>query len=101
VPQEIILDCDPGIDDAFAIAFAWGHPDLEISGITTVAGNVSLDKATTNALRVCEFLGADRLPVVAGSSRPLLRTPLTARRIWTGRSTAPATHNRTESWPRR
>ena len=78
MPQKIILDCDPGIDDAFAIAFAWGHPDLEIRGITTVAGNVSLEKTTTNALRVCEFLGADRLPVVAGSPRPLLRPPLTA-----------------------
>ncbi len=79
MPQKIILDCDPGIDDALAIAFAWGHPDLEIRGITTVAGNVSLDKTTANALRVCEFLGAVEIPVVAGSPRPLLRQPLTSR----------------------
>ncbi len=79
VPQKIILDCDPGIDDALAIVFAWGHPDLEILGITTVAGNVSLDKTTANALRVCEFIGAADVPVVAGSPRPLLRPPLTSR----------------------
>ncbi len=78
MPQKIILDCDPGIDDALAIVFAWGHPDLEIRGITTVAGNVSLDKTTANALRVCEFVGAADVPVVAGSPRPLLRPPLTA-----------------------
>jgi purine nucleosidase len=78
VPQKIILDCDPGIDDALAIVFAWGHPDLEILGITTVAGNVSLAKTTANALRVCEFVGTVDVPVVAGSPRPLLRTPLTA-----------------------
>jgi purine nucleosidase len=78
VPQKIILDCDPGIDDALAIAFAWGHPDLEVCGITTVAGNVGLDLTTANALRVCEFLGAANIPVVAGSPRPLLRQALTA-----------------------
>jgi inosine-uridine nucleoside N-ribohydrolase len=76
--QKIIMDCDPGIDDALAIAFAWGHPDLELLGITTVAGNVSLAKTTANALRVCEFIGAAAVPVVAGSPRPLLRTPMTA-----------------------
>jgi inosine-uridine nucleoside N-ribohydrolase len=80
VPQKIILDCDPGIDDALAIVFAWGHPDLDLLGVTTVAGNVSLDKTTANALRVCEFIGAVDVPVVAGSPRPLLRPPLTAHR---------------------
>jgi purine nucleosidase len=78
VPHKIILDCDPGIDDALAIAFAWGNADLEICGITTVGGNVSLERTTANALRVCEFLGAGGIPVVAGSPRPLLRPPLTA-----------------------
>jgi purine nucleosidase len=78
VTQKIILDCDPGIDDALAIVFAWGHPDLELVGITTVAGNVGLDKTTANALRVCEFIGAADVPVVAGSQRPLLRAPMTA-----------------------
>ena len=49
----IILDCDPGIDDALAIAFAHGHPGIELIGITTVAGNVGLAKTTANALAVC------------------------------------------------
>jgi len=49
MPTTIILDCDPGIDDALAIAFAHGHPDIELAGITTVAGNVGLAKTTANA----------------------------------------------------
>ena len=59
----IILDCDPGIDDALAIAFAHGHPDLDLIGITTVAGNVGLAKTTANALAVCEYIGAAGTPV--------------------------------------
>ncbi|HEY4853028.1 MAG TPA: nucleoside hydrolase, partial [Streptosporangiaceae bacterium] len=55
MPTRIILDCDPGIDDALAIAFAHGHPGIELAGITTVAGNVGLAKTTANALAVCEF----------------------------------------------
>lgn len=78
--QKILMDCDPGIDDALAIVFAWGHPDLELLGITTVAGNVGLDKTTANAIRVREFIGAVDVPVVAGSPRPLLRAPITADR---------------------
>jgi purine nucleosidase len=51
-PRSIILDCDPGIDDALAIAFACGHPGLELLGLTTVSGNVDLAKTTANALSV-------------------------------------------------
>jgi purine nucleosidase len=76
-PQKIILDCDPGIDDALAIVFAHGHPGLEICGITTVAGNVGLELTTANALRVAELLGLAR-PVTAGSPGPLLPGPLRA-----------------------
>jgi purine nucleosidase len=71
MPTRIILDCDPGIDDALAIAFAHGHPGIELAGITTVAGNVGLDKTTANALAVCEFTGAG----------PLLRPALDARQV--------------------
>ena len=66
MPTKIILDCDPGIDDALAIAFAHGHPGIELVGITTVAGNVGLAKTTANALAVCEFIGAAGTPVTAG-----------------------------------
>ena len=71
--RKVILDCDPGIDDAFAIAFGCGHPGLELCGVTTVTGNVGLGKTTHNALAVLEFLGRADVPVAAGSPAPLLR----------------------------
>jgi purine nucleosidase len=77
----IILDCDPGIDDALAIAFAHGHPGIELVGITTVAGNVGLAKTTANALAVSEFVGAAGTPVTAGCAGPLLRPALDARQV--------------------
>ena len=77
----IILDCDPGIDDALAIAFAHGHPGIDLVGITTVAGNVGLAKTTANALTVCEFIGAAGTPVTAGCAGPLLRPALDARQV--------------------
>jgi purine nucleosidase len=77
----IILDCDPGIDDALAIAFAHGHPGIDLLGITTVAGNAGLAQTTMNALAVCEFIGAARTPVTAGSVGPLLRPALDARHV--------------------
>jgi purine nucleosidase len=78
---KIILDCDPGIDDALAIAFAHGHPGLELLGITTVAGNVGLAQTTANALAVCEFIGAAGTPVTAGCAGPFLRPALDARAV--------------------
>jgi inosine-uridine nucleoside N-ribohydrolase len=72
-PRTILLDCDPGIDDAFAIVFACGDPRVELCGVTTVAGNVGLELTTANALSVLEFIGRDDVPVVAGSPAPLLR----------------------------
>src|SRR3954451_21624689 len=77
----IILDCDPGIDDALAIAFAHGHPGIDLVGITTVAGNVGLTKTTANALAVCEFTGAAATPVTAGCAGALLRPALDARQV--------------------
>jgi purine nucleosidase len=77
----IILDCDPGIDDALAIAFAHGHPGIDLLGITTVAGNVGLAQTTANALAVCEFIGAGGTPVTAGCAAPLLRPALDARHV--------------------
>lgn len=78
---KILLDCDPGIDDALAIAFAHGHADVDLVGVTTVAGNVSLDKTTRNALAVTEFVGAGTVPVTPGSPAPLLRPALHAESV--------------------
>jgi purine nucleosidase len=72
----IILDCDPGIDDALAICFAAGSPGIELTGITTVAGNVSLAKTTANALAVASFAGLTQVPVTPGCAGPLLRPAL-------------------------
>lgn len=82
--QKIIIDCDPGIDDALALAFAHGDPGLEVCGITTVAGNVSLDLTTANALRVRDFVGMGEVPVVPGCAQPLLRPVLDAGHIHGG-----------------
>jgi purine nucleosidase len=77
----IILDCDPGIDDALAIAFAAGSPAIELAGLTTVAGNVELAKTTANALAVASFVGLGSVPVTAGCASPLLRPALHAGHV--------------------
>ena len=60
--QKIILDTDPGIDDAMAIFFAFQSPDIEVLGLTTVYGNVPVTMAAQNALTLCEIAGKD-IPV--------------------------------------
>lgn len=67
----IIIDCDPGIDDAFSLAMAVASDELEILGITTTYGNVGLPHTTTNALRILDWLGSD-IPVYRGIDRALL-----------------------------
>jgi purine nucleosidase len=74
----IILDCDPGIDDALAIAFAAGSPVIDLVGLTSVAGNVEVAKTTANALAVASFVGLGAVPVTAGCASPLLRPALHA-----------------------
>jgi purine nucleosidase/pyrimidine-specific ribonucleoside hydrolase len=69
----IILDCDPGHDDAIAIMLAAGDPAVDLLAITTVAGNQTLGKTTLNALRVCTLAGIHDVPVAAGCARPLTR----------------------------
>ena len=71
--KPIIIDCDPGHDDAIAILLALASPEVELLGITTVSGNQTLEKTTANAIRVLEFAGRAELPVAAGADRPLLR----------------------------
>lgn len=70
--QKIILDCDPGHDDAIAITLAGSSPAIEVLGITIVAGNQTLEKTTINALNVCQHLGLD-IPVFSGCDRPMIR----------------------------
>jgi inosine-uridine nucleoside N-ribohydrolase len=69
----IVLDCDPGHDDAIALLLALGSPELELLGVTTVSGNQTLEKTTANAIRVLDHLGRDEVPVAAGAPRPLVR----------------------------
>jgi purine nucleosidase len=78
VSKPIILDCDPGHDDAMAILLARGCPDVDLLAITTVAGNQTLDKTTLNARRVCTAARIDDVPIYAGCDRPLLRPQIIA-----------------------
>ncbi len=70
--KKIILDCDPGHDDAIAIMVAGLHEDFELLGITTVAGNQTIEKTTNNALRICDYFDL-KTPVYRGMSEPLVR----------------------------
>jgi inosine-uridine nucleoside N-ribohydrolase len=74
----ILLDCDPGHDDAIALLLALASPEVELLGVTTVAGNQTLDKTTANAIRVLEFSGRTDIQVAAGADRPLLRAQYVA-----------------------
>jgi inosine-uridine nucleoside N-ribohydrolase len=69
----LLLDCDPGHDDAIALLLALASPEVELLGVTTVAGNQTLDKTTANAIRVLELAGRGEVPVAAGADRPLVR----------------------------
>lgn len=71
--KKIILDCDPGHDDAVAILLALGNPKIDLVGVTTVGGNQSLEKVTYNARAVLEKAHATTVPVYAGCDRPLIR----------------------------
>jgi purine nucleosidase/pyrimidine-specific ribonucleoside hydrolase len=72
-PTPVLLDCDPGHDDAIALLLALGSPEIDLRGVTTVAGNQTLEKTTANAIRVLELAGRPDVPVAAGSPRPLVR----------------------------
>ncbi len=77
-PRKIILDCDPGHDDAVAILLAHGNPDIELLAVTTVVGNQTLAKVTQNALSVGTIAGMTGVPFAAGCDRPLVRQVETA-----------------------
>jgi inosine-uridine nucleoside N-ribohydrolase len=77
----IVLDCDPGHDDAIALLLALASPELELAGVTTVAGNQTLEKTTANAIRVLEHVERTDVLVVAGADRPLVREPFVAAHV--------------------
>src|SRR5215217_6639311 len=80
-PKPVILDVDPGHDDAVAMMLACGHPDLDLLAVTTVAGNATIEKTTRNALRVLSLAGCEDVPVGVGASGPLERPLHTAEDI--------------------
>ena len=77
MPRPIIIDTDPGIDDALAILLALASPELDVRALVTVAGNVRLDLTTQNALKLRELGGRPHLPVYAGCDRPIARDLIT------------------------
>ncbi len=79
--EPIVLDCDPGHDDAIALLLALASPEVELLGVTTVAGNQTLEKTTANALRILEFVDRADIPVAAGTDRPLFREPYVAKYV--------------------
>jgi len=80
--RQIIIDCDPGQDDAVALFLAMASPDeLEILGITTVAGNVPLALTQRNARMMCDLAGQQQTRVFGGCDRPMIREPVTAEYI--------------------
>ena len=78
MPRKIILDCDPGHDDAIALLLAHGSPEIELLAVTTVFGNQTVEKTTRNALAVARVAGITGVPFAQGMHRPLVRPIQTA-----------------------
>ena len=78
MPHKIILDCDPGHDDAVALMLAHGSPEIDLLAVTTVMGNQTIEKVTRNALAVARVIGLDSVPFAQGAHRPLVRDVETA-----------------------
>ena len=79
---DLIIDTDPGADDVVALLFALASPEeLHIRALTTVAGNVRLDKTSRNARLAREWAGREEVPVYAGAPKPMMRTPIYAENI--------------------
>ena len=80
-PQSLIIDTDPGQDDAVAILLALASPEINLLGITTVAGNVPLALTQENARKICDLAGRTDMQVFAGLDRPLVRPLVTAEHV--------------------
>jgi inosine-uridine nucleoside N-ribohydrolase len=72
-PIRVVLDCDPGHDDAIALLLGLASPEVDLVGVTTTYGNQTLEKTTANAIRVLELAGRGDVPVAAGAAQPLVR----------------------------
>lgn len=79
--MKIIIDTDPGQDDAVALLLAFGSPELEVLGVTCVAGNVPLALTLKNARKICELAGRADVPVFAGADKPLACDLVTAEEV--------------------
>ncbi len=79
--HKLLLDCDPGLDDALALLLAHGDPNIDLVGVTTVGGNVKLQNTTRNALQLREYLRFPEVPVAAGAAEPLTRSPRHAAHV--------------------
>jgi inosine-uridine nucleoside N-ribohydrolase len=81
MPTPVIIDCDPGHDDAMALLLALASPELEVSAVTTVAGNQTLEKVTANAIKVLDVANAQHIPVAAGADRSLIHPARVANEV--------------------
>lgn len=81
MPARLLFDVDTGVDDALALLLALGSPDVEVLGIGTVGGNVEVEKATANSVRVLELVGRADVPVASGCARPLAQPLATAAHV--------------------
>jgi inosine-uridine nucleoside N-ribohydrolase len=81
MPTPVIIDCDPGHDDAMALLLALASPELEVSAVTTVAGNQTLEKVTANAIKVLDVANAQQIPVAAGADRALIHPARVANEV--------------------
>jgi pyrimidine-specific ribonucleoside hydrolase len=89
-PKRIILDCDPGHDDALAMLLALARPEIDLAAITTVAGNSTLENTTRNALSVLTLVGRTDIPVASGAAEPMERELITAPNVHGGSGLAGA-----------
>ncbi|MFC7329444.1 nucleoside hydrolase [Marinactinospora rubrisoli] len=82
--MQVFVDCDPGIDDALALAYLAAQPEVRLVGVGTVYGNNAVDVTTNNALRLLELYGLQDVPVAAGAGRPLVQPPHLAKGVHGG-----------------
>ena len=81
IKKKIIIDCDPGHDDAVAIMLAAANDNIEILGITCVGGNASLENTKINALKICSLIGKTDIPIYSGSYKPIKFDLITAEHV--------------------